>query len=66
MHRRAVINQVHHMGRIEKPETLKALPLTEVKALARSLDTNRSPEISLVLRRYRGDISSTNLARPHD
>jgi hypothetical protein len=65
MQRRAVISQVHHMGRVEKPETLKAPPLTEVRALARSLDTNRSLEISLMLRRYRGDIPSTDLMRPH-
>jgi hypothetical protein len=66
MHKRAVISQVHRMGKVAKPETLKVLPLTEVEALARSLDTNRFPEISLTLRRYRGDIPSTNLARPRD
>ena len=66
MHKREVVSQVHHMGRVAKPETLKVMPLTEVKALARSPDMNRSPEISLTLRRYRGDIPSTNLARHHD
>jgi hypothetical protein len=50
------------MGRVEKLETLKVPPLTEVKALAISLDVNRSLEISLMLRRYRGDIPSSNLA----
>jgi hypothetical protein len=54
------------MGRVAKPETLKAPPLTEVKALTRSPDMNRSPEISLTLRRYQGDIPSTNLVPPHD
>jgi hypothetical protein len=48
------------MGRVAKPETLKVLPLMEVKALAISPDMNRSAEISLTLRRYRGDIPSTN------
>jgi hypothetical protein len=54
------------MGRVENPETLKALPLTEVWALARSLDTNKSTEISPILGEYPGDIPSTNFARPHD
>jgi hypothetical protein len=48
------------MGKVENPETLKVSPLMEVKALARSPDTNRSLEISLMLRRYWGDIPSTN------
>jgi hypothetical protein len=48
------------MGRVENPKTLKSPPLMEVKALTRSLDTNRSPEISLTLGRYRGDIPLTN------
>jgi hypothetical protein len=47
------------MGRIEKLENLK-VPLTEVRALKGSPDTNRSPEISLTLGRYQGDIPSTN------
>jgi hypothetical protein len=59
-------NSVHRMGKVEKPETLKVLTLMEVKALERSPDTNRAPEISLTLRRYRGDIPSTNLERPCD
>jgi hypothetical protein len=42
------------MGRVAKPETLKVPPLMEVKALARSPDTNISPKISLTLGRYRG------------
>jgi hypothetical protein len=50
------------MGRVENPETFKVPPLMEVKALLRSPDTNRSPEISLTLREYRGDIPSTNFA----
>jgi hypothetical protein len=54
------------MGRVAKLETLKASSLTEVKALARSPDMNRSLEISLMLRRYRGDIPSTDFVRPRD
>jgi hypothetical protein len=54
MHRRAVVSQVHRMGRVENPKTLKALPLMEVRELTRSPDTNRSPEIYLTLGRYRG------------
>jgi hypothetical protein len=49
------------MGRVAKPETLKALPLMEVREIARSLYMNRSPKISMMLRRYRGDIPSTEL-----
>jgi hypothetical protein len=49
------------MGRVAKLETLKASPLMEVRALAISPDTI-SLEISLMLRRYQGDIPSTNLA----
>jgi hypothetical protein len=52
------------MGRVAKIETLKASPLMEVRALARSPDTNRSIEISLTLRRYQGDIPSTELTQP--
>jgi hypothetical protein len=62
MHMGAVGSQVHRIGRVENPETLKALPLMEVRALAISLDMNRSPEISLMLRRYQEDIPSTDLA----
>jgi hypothetical protein len=58
MHMRTVVSQIHHMGKVENIETLKAPPLREVRALA------RSPEIYLTLRRYRGDIPSTNLTRP--
>jgi hypothetical protein len=54
------------MDRLENTETLKAPPLMEVKALTRSPDMNRSPEISLILGRYRGDIPSTNFVRPRD
>jgi hypothetical protein len=54
------------MGRVAKPETLKVPPFMEVKAIARSLDINRSLEISLIPRRYQGDIPSTNLVQPHD
>jgi len=64
MHKQTVVSQVHRMGRVENPETLKASPLTEVRELARSTDTNISLEISLTLRRYRGDIPSTDLTRP--
>ena len=66
MQKKVVISQVHYMGRVAKPETLKVLPVTEVKAPARSPDTNRSLEIYMTLRRYWGDIPSTNLTRPHD
>jgi hypothetical protein len=66
MHMREFVIQVHRMGRVAKPETLKLMTLTEVKALARSLDMNRSPEISLTLGRYQGDIPSTEFARPRD
>jgi hypothetical protein len=40
------------MGRVEKPEILKAPPLKEVKALEKPPDMNRTPEISLMLGRY--------------
>jgi hypothetical protein len=40
------------MGRVENPEASKAPPLTEVKALVKPPDTNRTPEISLMLGRY--------------
>ena len=66
MHKQAVVSQVHHIGMVENPKTLKAPPLTEVKELTRSPDMNRSPEISLMLGRYRGDIPSTDFARPRD
>jgi hypothetical protein len=48
------------MGRVANPETLKALPLIEVKALSISPDTNKSPKITMTLGRYRGDIPSTD------
>jgi hypothetical protein len=54
------------MGRVANPKTLKALPLTEVWALARSPNTNKSIEISLTLGEYLGVIPSTNFAQPHD
>jgi hypothetical protein len=62
MHKKAVISPDHRMGRVEKPETLKASPLTEVWALARSPNTNKSTEISLTLVEYIGVIPSTNFA----
>ena len=66
MHMREVVSQIHRMGRVEKPKTLKAPPLTEVRALARFPDMNRSPEISLTLGRYQGDIPSTDFEQPRD
>jgi hypothetical protein len=48
------------MGKVAKLETLKELPLIEVRELTISSDMNRSPEISLMLRRCRGDIPSTD------
>jgi hypothetical protein len=66
MHRRAVISLDHRMGRVENLETLKALPLIEVWALARSPNTNKSTEISLTLGKYPGVIPSTNFVRPRD
>jgi hypothetical protein len=48
------------MGRVTKPEILKALPLTEVKVLARPPNRNRNPKIYLMLRRYYKAISATN------
>ena len=66
MHMQVVVSQVHHMGRVTKPEILKALPLIEVKVLERPPFMNRSPKISLTLRRYRWDIPSNNLAQPCD
>ena len=65
MHRQAVVSPNHHMGRVAKPKTLKELPLMEVRALARYPYTNIYLEIYLMLRRYRGDIPSTNLTQPH-
>jgi hypothetical protein len=49
------------MGRVSNLENFKVPPLIEVKALARSPDMNRSPEISQTLRRYRGDMLSPNI-----
>ena len=66
MHRRAFVSLDYRMGRVAKPETLKAPPLTEVRALTRSPDTNRSTKISLTLGRYQGDIPSNNFVRPRD
>jgi hypothetical protein len=40
------------MGKVENPEASKAVPLIEVKALAKPLDTNRTTKISLMLGRY--------------
>ena len=66
MHRRAVVSQVHPMGRVEKSETLKALPLTEVWVLARSPNMNKFTEISMTLGEYPRVILSTKFMRPHD
>jgi hypothetical protein len=66
MHMRSVVSSDHRMDRVAKPETLKEMPLTEVWALARSPNTNKSTEISLTLGEYPGDIPSTNFARPRD
>ena len=66
MHRQTIISLDYRMGRVEKLETLKVSPLMELKALASSPDTNRSPEISLTLGRYRRDIPSTDFAQPRD
>jgi hypothetical protein len=66
MRRRAIISPDYRMGRVENPETLKSPPLTELWALGRSPNTNKSTKISLMLREYQGDIPSTNFVRPHD
>jgi hypothetical protein len=66
MHRREFISPYHHMGRVVKPKTLKALPLTEVWVLARSPNMNKSIEISLMLGEYPGVIPSTNFMQPCD
>jgi hypothetical protein len=60
MHKRAVISPDHCMGRVEKPKTLKVLPLIEVWLLEGSPNTNKSIEISLMLGEYLGVIPSTN------
>jgi hypothetical protein len=65
MHRKTIVIPVHCMGRVTNPEILKALPLMEVKVLARPPNMNRTPEISLTLRRYQRAISATNFTRPH-
>jgi hypothetical protein len=54
------------MGRVAKPKTLKSSPLIEIWVLARSPNTNKSIEISLMLGEYSGVIPSTNFAQPHD
>ena len=60
MHRQAIVSPYHRMGRVENPETLKAPPLTEVWALARSPNMNKSREISLMLGEYPWLIPSNN------
>jgi hypothetical protein len=60
MHKKTVVSLDHYMGRVEKPETLKVLPLTDVWILARFPNTNKSTEISLMLGEYPGVIPSTN------
>ena len=62
MHRRAVVSLDYHMGRVENPEILKVLPLTEVWVLERSPNMNKSTEISLTLGEYPGLIPSTNFS----
>jgi hypothetical protein len=52
------------MGRVENLKTLKVPPLTEVWILARSLNTNKSIEISLTLGEYPGVIPSTKFVQP--
>jgi hypothetical protein len=64
MHRRVVVSPDHRMGRVAKPEPLKAPPLTKLWALARSPDMNNP--MSLMLGEYLGDIPSTNFVRPRD
>jgi hypothetical protein len=54
------------MGRVAKPKTLKVAPLTDVWALARSRNKNKSKEISLMLGEYPGVIPSTNFVQPRD
>lgn len=66
MHKRAVVSLDYYMGRVAKPETLKAPPLTKVWVLARPPNMNKSIEISLTLGEYPGGIPSTNFARPRD
>jgi hypothetical protein len=66
MPRRVVVSLDHRMGRVENHETLKAPPLTEVWVLARSPNTNKSTEISLMLGEYPGVVPSTNFVRPRD
>ena len=66
MHRRAVISPNHCIGRVAKPETLKAPPLTKVWVLARFPNMNKSTKISLTLGEYLGVIPSTNFVQPHD
>jgi hypothetical protein len=64
MHSQTIVSQIYRMGRVTNPETSKAPSLIEVKVLAISPYMNRSPEIYLMLRRYQGDIPSTNLTQP--
>jgi hypothetical protein len=54
------------MGRVAKPDTLKVPPLTEVWALVRSPNTNKSTKISMMLGEYLGVIPSTNFVQPCD
>jgi hypothetical protein len=49
------------MGSVTNLETLKAPPLTKVRVLAISPYMNKSKEIYPILRRYQGDIPSSNL-----
>ena len=66
MQRRVVVILDHRMGKVAKPETLKAPPLTEVSALERSPNMNKSTKITLTLGEYPGVIPSTNFVRPRD
>jgi hypothetical protein len=54
------------MGKVENLETLKEPPLTEVWALERSQNMNKSREISLTLGEYPGVIPSTNFVQPRN
>jgi hypothetical protein len=60
MHKRVVVSPDHRMGRVAMPKTSKEPPLTEVWVLARSPNTNKSIEISMMLGEYPRVIPSTN------
>jgi hypothetical protein len=62
MYKKTFVSLDYHMGRVEKPKTLKVLPLTEVWILARSPNMNKYTKIYLMLGEYPGVIPSTNFA----